>query len=134
MLAGAFAAVIGSDISGNPWVGVLFAILVGILISAIHAVLTVTWGANQGVSSMALVLLAEGACGLALQSVYNQMGSTPQVANLPSTSFLNRIPIFGGFFGGLSPFVYLAFLALILVQLLFKYTRYGLRITAVGEN
>lgn len=47
MLASAFGAVLGSYLTGNPWIGVLTAILVGVLISAIHSVISITWGGNS---------------------------------------------------------------------------------------
>lgn len=49
MTASAFAAVAGAYISGSPWIGVLFAILIGIAISAVHAVVCITCGGNQSV-------------------------------------------------------------------------------------
>ncbi len=130
MIAGAFTAVLGSHFTGNPYIGILFAMGVGILISALHSFLTVTVGAKQAVSSMALVLLAEGACGVGVQAIFKQSGSTSQVNNLPTTKLFEGIP----FLGSLSPFVYFGFIALIVVTLLFKYTRFGFHITAVGEN
>jgi simple sugar transport system permease protein len=134
MIAGAFFAVVGSNLTGSPWFGILLAILMGVLISAIHSVLTITMGAKQAVSSMALVLLAEGSCGVAIQAIFQRQGSTPQVANLSSTPFLSKIPVVGNFLSNQSPFVYLSLVCLILVHLLFSRTRFGLRITAIGEN
>lgn len=134
MVASAFGAVIGSSVSGNPWVGVLAGIAVGILISAIHSVISVTWGGNQSVSSMALILLATGFSGVGLKALYGQQGSSPEVPNLPDTPFLKHIPIVGDFLSSLSPLIYLAFIALVVVSWIFRYTRWGLRITVVGEN
>lgn len=134
MLASAFGAVIGSYLTGNPWMGVLLAMGVGVLISAVHSVIAVTWGGNQSVSSMALVLLATGFSGVGLKAVFGQQGSSPQVASLEHTPFLSNIPVMGGFLSDLSPFVYIAFLALILIHCMFQYTPLGLRITTVGEN
>lgn len=134
MLASAFGAVIGSYLTGNPWIGVLFAILVGVLISAIHSVISITWGGNQSVSSMALVLLATGFSGVGLKAVFGQQGSSPQVPSLEHTPMLSSIPVVGGFLSDLSPFVYIAFLALIVIHCMFKYTPLGLRIITVGEN
>ena len=134
MLASAFGAVLGSYLTGNPWVGVLTAILVGVLISAIHSVISITWGGNQSVSSMALVLLATGFSGVGLKAVFGQQGSSPQVPSLEHTPILSSIPVVGGFLSDLSPFVYIAFLALILIHCMFKYTPLGLRIITVGEN
>ena len=134
MLASAFGAVLGSYLTGNPWIGVLTAILVGVLISAIHSVISITWGGNQSVSSMALVLLATGFSGVGLKAVFGQQGSSPQVPSLEHTPILSSIPVVGGFLSDLSPFVYIAFLALILIHCMFKYTPLGLRIITVGEN
>ena len=134
MLASAFGAVLGSYLTGNPWIGVLTAILVGVLISAIHSVISITWGGNQSVSSMALVLLATGFSGVGLKAVFGQQGSSPQVPSLEHTPMLSSIPVVGGFLSDLSPFVYIAFLALIVVHCMFKYTPLGLRIITVGEN
>ena len=134
MLASAFGAVLGSYLTGTPWIGVLTAILVGVLISAIHSVISITWGGNQSVSSMALVLLATGFSGVGLKAVFGQQGSSPQVPSLEHTPILSSIPVVGGFLSDLSPFVYIAFLALILIHCMFKYTPLGLRIITVGEN
>ena len=134
MLASAFGAGLGSYLTGNPWIGVLTAILVGVLISAIHSVISITWGGNQSVSSMALVLLATGFSGVGLKAVFGQQGSSPQVPSLEHTPILSSIPVVGGFLSDLSPFVYIAFLALILIHCMFKYTPLGLRIITVGEN
>ena len=134
MLASAFGAVLGSYLTGNPWIGVLTAILGGVLISAIHSVISITWGGNQSVSSMALVLLATGFSGVGLKAVFGQQGSSPQVPSLEHTPILSSIPVVGGFLSDLSPFVYIAFLALILIHCMFKYTPLGLRIITVGEN
>ena len=134
MLASAFGAVLGSYLTGNPWIGVLTAILVGVLISAIHSVISITWGGNQSVSSMALVLLATGFSGVGLKAVFGQQGSSPRVPSLEHTPILSSIPVVGGFLSDLSPFVYIAFLALILIHCMFKYTPLGLRIITVGEN
>lgn len=134
MLASAFGGVLGSYLSGNPWIGVLTAMLVGVLISAVHSVISITWGGNQSVSSMALVLLATGFSGVGLKAVFGQQGSSPQVPSLEHTPVLSSIPVVGGFLGDLSPFVYIAFIALILIHCMFKYTPLGLRIITVGEN
>jgi len=134
MLASAFGAVVGAHYSGSAWVGVLTAVLLGMLIAAVHAVISVSWGGNQSVSSMAIVLLATGLSSVGLKALFGQQGSSPRVQNLPNTPVFAGIPVVGKFLAGLSPFVYLAFVALILVHILFKHTPLGLRIITVGEN
>ncbi len=104
------------------------------LISLVHSVVTITWGANQGVSSMALVLLADGLAGVGLKAIFGRQGSTPQVKNLPRSDIFESIPVIGKFLASLSPFVYIAIVLLIVIHFMFKNTRFGLRVTAVGEN
>lgn len=134
MTASAFGAAVGSYMFQNAWMGIVFAILVGVVISAIHSLVCITWGGNQSVSSMALVLLSTGISGVGLKALFNQQGSSPQVPSLPTTTPLQHIPVIGGFLSQQSPFVYILFGCLILVWFLFKHTRLGLRIVTVGEN
>lgn len=41
MVSGAFAAVLGSYLTGNPWIGVLMGMLAGLVASGIHALVCV---------------------------------------------------------------------------------------------
>lgn len=134
MLAGAFSAILGSYYTGNPWVGVVCAMLMGVFISAIHSVLTITIGASQAVSSMSLVLLAQGACGVGMQAFFGRQGSSPQAPNLPRSDLFSGIPFIGKFLSAQSPFIYISLIALALIWWMFKYTRFGLRVSTVGEN
>lgn len=134
MLASAFGAVVGSYLFQNPWMGILFAVVIGILISLVHCVICITWGGNQSVSSMALVLLATGISGVGLKAMFGQQGTSPQVPNLPTTPIFEDIPVIGEFLASQSPFVYMVFISLFLIWYLFKHTALGLRIVTVGEN
>ena len=60
MLSGAFGAVYGTYISGNPWIGVLFAILVGGLFGILHAVLCIRFKTNQSVSGIGINVFVFG--------------------------------------------------------------------------
>ena len=115
MTASAFAAVAGSYITGSPWMGVLLAIVVGVMISAVHAVVCITCGGNQSVSSMALILLATGFSGIATKAIFGRQGTTEQVANMSSFPLLEKIPVIGSVLSTLSPLVYLSFVILLIV-------------------
>ncbi len=134
MTASAFAAVVGSYLSGNPWIGVLFAVLVGVAISAVHAVVCITYGGNQSVSSMALILLATGLSGIATKAIFGRQGTTEQVVNISSSPILENIPVVGPTLASLSPLVYLSFVVLLVLIYVFKKTAFGLHITMVGEH
>lgn len=134
MTASAFGAVVGSYLFQNAWMGILFAILIGVAISAVHSLVCITWGGTQGVSSMALVLLSTGISGVGLKALFNQQGNSPEVPSLPTTTPLQGIPVVGDFLSKQSPFVYLLLLCLLATWFLFRHTRLGLRLITVGEN
>jgi len=133
MTASAFAAVVGSYLTGSPWIGILFAVLVGIGVAAIHSFVSVTIGGDQNISAMGLVLLANGFAAVGLNAVFKSSGNSAQVNALPNTPILANIPLIGEYLSQFSPFVYIAFIALVLVTYLLKCTPLGLRITMVGE-
>ena len=60
MLAGAFTAASMTHYSGNPWVGLLAAILAGIGVALIHAVACIRFKADQVVSGTAINILFLG--------------------------------------------------------------------------
>ena len=134
MVASSFAGVVGAYYTSNPWMGVLLAVIVGVLISFIHSIVSVTAGGNQSVSSMGIVLLSTGISSIGLSAIFNSSGNSAQVEYLPNSPMLAKIPVLGNFLSQLSPFVYIAFIALFLVNYMMKHTTLGLRITTVGEN
>ena len=59
MLSGAFAAVLGTNYSGSPWIGVLSGVLGGLIFALIHAIATIRYRADQvvvGVANGTLVI------------------------------------------------------------------------------
>lgn len=134
MTASAFAAVVGSYLTGSPWMGVLFAMVVGILISAVHGLVCITFGGNQSVSSMALILLATGLSGIGTKAIFGQQGTSQQVASITKFALLENIPVVGPTLASLSPLVYLGFIVLLVLVYVFKKTTFGLHITMVGEH
>ena len=54
MLTGAFTAVAAANKLGSPWLGVLAAVLVGVLLGLVHAVVCVSLKSNQIVSGLAI--------------------------------------------------------------------------------
>jgi len=121
MLAGAWGAVFFSYISGNAWVGLLGAILVGVIMAGLHAVASIKYHADQVVSGTAINLLATGFTEFMLNRVWGQAGGSPSVAAIPNIGPLNL-------------FVYLAFgLAIVSWVALYR-TPWGLRLRSVGEH
>lgn len=136
LLNGAFAAVVATHFSGNPWVGVLAAVLVGLLTALIHALVTVTFKADHIVSGVAVNLLALGATQFTCWVVYGNSGNSDRVLGLSAWNipYVERVPILGQILSGHSPLVYLAILLVLLAHFLLFRTVFGLRLRAVGEH
>jgi simple sugar transport system permease protein len=122
MIVTTFAIVWGALTFESYFMGVVVAIIAGMLIALIHAVATVTYRVNQIVSGVAINILAVGVSRFLSQRVYGQETQTPINSFVAPTIFganvmaLALIPI-----------------AIIAWYVLFK-TTFGLRLRSVGEN
>lgn len=136
ILAGAFASVVFTYITGSPWIGVLMAVYVGAAMGMLHALASVKYKGDQIVSGTALILLSQGVTGFLLQRIFGEPGSSELVKTLPTWNIevFRRIPFMGSIIGNLSPLVYIAFICVILSHFLIFKTKLGLRMRAVGEN
>ncbi len=132
MLVGAVSGFAVALFSHNPWLGVAGAMLAGGALALAHAVLSVTFKANQVVSGLALALFGAGLSGYLGKSLVGApLPVKIAAAKLP---LLGDIPFLGPVLFQQDGMVYLGYLvALALWFLLFR-TRTGLSIRAVGEN
>lgn len=133
MLCGAFCGVLGSYLTKNPWLGVLFGILGGVLASSLHALICVEFGGTQAVSGLGLNILAAGLTTLLSTAVFGT-NISPSVPSIQTTPFLAGIPIFGGALSQLSPLIYLSVPIIIGANFLIYHTPFGLRLMAVGDD
>ncbi|MDO8123289.1 MAG: ABC transporter permease [Candidatus Hermodarchaeota archaeon] len=126
MLMGAWAAVAASWYTDNPWTGVFAAIISGLILGAVHGVISVKLKGNQIVSGTGIILFAAGFTTLMLWVIWGTAGASGQVITLPEV----RVPIIGL----VSPLTF-AMLALIPIcwYLLYR-TPFGLRLRAAGED
>ncbi len=132
MLIGAMTAYSVTIKTGNPWIGVLTAMLFAGLISQIHAFIAVTLQADQVVSGLALTFLGTG-ISLVLGEGLSKAGT---VSLMPSFSIplLSQIPVLGPiFFKNQSVLVYIGYLLTPLAWYYINRTRGGLHLRAVGE-
>ncbi len=136
ILSGAFAGVVGSFYTGNPWIGLLFAMLAGGGLAAIFAVFAIDLKANHVVAGVGVNILAAGATTWLMQVIWGEKGSSPGVTGLPEWSIpvIKDIPVIGTLLGKQSPLVYIMFVLVILSWLLLFKTSLGLRIRMTGEH
>jgi len=135
LLMGAFAAAATSAYIGNPWVGVLVAILAGMLLSAIFAVLCIRYETNQIVVGVAINLFSLGFTTTMLRVIWKQTGAgdpVPKIKDL-SIPLLQDLPVIG-FFGRLNPLIIISLVVVPLAYILMFQTPLGLQIRAAGEH
>lgn len=143
MVIGAFTAIVFNlafdQTLGNltPWVSLLVAMVVGALLSVLHAVASITFRADQTVSGVAINLLAVGAA-LFLVKLFYGKGQTDIIQKGFSKidiPVLSDIPVLGKLF--FSNTYYTSYVAIIVAFIawfvMFK-TPFGLRLRAVGEH
>lgn len=136
MIAGAFFGVLGSFLTGSPWIGVAFGIVFGILFSLIHAILGIQYKVNQTLSGMSVNLLGAAVAPLLLQLIWKAKGITPKVAGFSTLdiNWLNKIPFIGSILAGQNILFYIT-LVIVIVSWVFMFkTPQGLRMRMVGEN
>lgn len=132
MLIGAMTAYKTAVLIGQPWLGVLFAMLAAGALSLLHALVTISFQADQVVSG-----LATNFVGIGLSLVLGEgLSKAGTVALLPSFTIpiLASIPVIGPiFFTNHSVLVYVGYLLTPAVWLYINRTRPGLHLRAVGE-
>jgi general nucleoside transport system permease protein len=138
MLAGAFTAAVFTVYTQNPWIGLLAAIVAGLLVAAIHALATINFRADQVVSGTAINILFLGVPALLSGAFFDSTGATPQLPRdqvLPDFTIFNpeRWPVLGSIFNQ-KPLVYLALVLVAVTFYVLYRTPFGLRLRAVGEN
>ena len=136
MLTSAFAGVAASYYSGNPWLGMLAAVLVGGLFGLLHALITVKFVGDQIVSGTGINIFALGFTAYMSQVIWGSRGASDSVQGLPviQIPLLKDIPIIGDIFGAHTPLVYLMLIVTVLSYIVLFKTPIGLRIRAVGEH
>ena len=135
MLISAFAGVAGAYLSGSAWVGLGFALAAGLLFALIHALMCVTFEADQIISGTAINLLALGGTGFLMVIVFGQGGTSPRVEQFGAVGIplLADIPIIGQAFFNQSLLVYLMYLLIPVTFFVVFRTPFGLRLRATGE-
>ena len=133
MLLGSFAAFYVTFKTGNLWLGLLTAMLVGALMGLAMAYVTVNLHAQQGISGIGFYLFGLGMSELLFQRL---MGSVETIQGFPKVHipFLSDIPGIGEIFFSQNLLVYGAYLLVPLAWFVLNKTTLGLKIRAVGEN
>ena len=133
MLMGAYAAFFVVLNTGNLWLGVLAAMVVGLLMGLLMSVISVTLKAEQGISGIGLYIFGLGLSTLLFKVTIGTVKTVDgfQAIRIP---LLGNIPILGEIFFNNNVMVYMAFLLVPAAWWVLEKTTWGLRIKAAGQN
>jgi ABC-type uncharacterized transport system permease subunit len=130
MLLSAFASAYGSWITGNPFIGLVYGVVVGALSGLLYGYLSVKLRADQVVMGLGITTFSLGLTEVLTVAVWTTYGYGKSVTRMPP--LLNIV--FGNLAYQVSYFLPLSIaLALGAYYLLYK-TKYGLIIRSCGEN
>jgi len=122
MLTSAFAIVWGAIAFQSIGAGLLVAVLAGLAMAAIHALVTVTYKVDQIVSGVAINILAQGITRFLSQNLFAQETQSALNANLFPTWL------------GVNAFAFVLIPVTALAWFVLYRTVFGIRLRTVGEN
>jgi general nucleoside transport system permease protein len=135
MILGALAGVWAASIAG-AWVGLLAGAVVGVLLAVVMNAVIHRLHANEIVVGLAITMLGVGLSTYLFQ-LWIPSGTTnvsvPVIGTLPLGP-LADIPVVGPILFAQSPLAYAAVVLLIAAWAVMRWTRFGLRVRAVGAD
>ena len=138
MLMATFTGVVGSYFTGSALVGVLCAMLGGVLVNLFYGLLRLRMGGDNVVCGSAVNSFCVGATTYLLRTLFQTSGtlSDPKIQGLYKVRvpILKDIPVVKYFFTNQTLLVYLAFILVVVTTIVLKRTKFGMNIRACGEN
>lgn len=138
MLTAAFFGMLGSALSQSVLVGLLCAIIGGVLISLMMGYFNLILNSNRVLTGIALNTFASAGTVFALYLLVQDKGTSNSLPSLTvpmvNIPVIQDIPVLGAIVSGHNVLTYVSFLCVVLVYFLIFRTPLGLRIRSVGEN
>ncbi|WP_396654951.1 ABC transporter permease [Microbacterium paraoxydans] len=137
LLLGAFSAALLSSITGSPFVGLIGAMIGGVLVASVLAAFAIKYLVEQVIVGVVLNVLVTGLTGFLYGALLapneNELNSPERFAPI-RIPVLSDIPIIGPVLFNQTFIVYLMFITVAVVAWGLYRTRWGLRLRAVGEH
>ncbi len=133
MLVGGYAGFFVAMTTGNLWLGMLVAVIVGVVMGLLMSFISVTLKAEQGISGIGLYIFGLGLSALLFKTTIGTVKTITgfQTIKIPA---LGDIPVIGPVLFQQSLPVYGAFLLVPVATWVLTRTTLGLKIRAVGQN
>lgn len=136
LLSGAFTGAVVASVTGSNVVGLASASLVGGSLAGLLAVMAIRYRVDQIIAGTVINIFAAGLTSFVLTRVlndHNELNSPQRFAQMPIPA-LSEIPIVGPMFLSSNLFLYVLLVLIGLIHYGLFYTRWGLRVRAVGEH
>jgi simple sugar transport system permease protein len=137
LLAGAFTAAVVASATRQPWLGLIAAMVAGMLVGMVLAAFSIKYFVDQIIVGVVLNVLVIGLTSFFFSQVLAPNAATlntpPRFDRFP-IPILGDIPIIGPVFFRQTVVVYLMYVAVALVYVGLFHTKWGLRVRAVGEH
>ncbi|QYF73814.1 ABC transporter permease [Cryobacterium sp. PAMC25264] len=137
LLAGAFTSAVVASVTRQPLLGLVAAMVAGVLVSFVLAAFSIKYFVDQVIVGVVLNVLVTGVTGFLFSQV---LAPNAELLNQPpkferiNIPLLSEIPIIGPVFFRQTLIVYIMYIAVALVYYGIFHTRWGLRLRSVGEH
>lgn len=133
MFLGAFAGFTVASLTGSVWIGLLGAIVSGILAGFLMSLFAVRLGVNQHVSGLGITLLATALSLFSFRVIFGENQNLPSIVPFQQLDLFSSNPILHEIFSQYL-LTYIAIAIVPVVWFIIFRTNYGLRIRSVGDN
>ncbi|MFC5386319.1 ABC transporter permease [Aquamicrobium segne] len=131
MIMGAVGGFGAGYLTGSPWIGVIAAVIIGVLFSLLFAFMTLTLATNQVATGLSLTILGLGLSGMLGTGFVGLPGQ--RLPNLDIAG-LTSLPVVGRLFFGQDPIFYLSIILVAAVSWFLFKSRAGLTMRAIGDS
>jgi ABC-type uncharacterized transport system permease subunit len=137
LLAGAFTSAVVASLTQQPLLGLLAAMIAGVLVSFVLAAFSIKYFVDQVIVGVVLNVLVTGLTGFLFSQL---LAPNKELLNQPpkferiNIPLLSEIPIVGPVFFRQTLIVYIMYIAVAAVYFGIFHTKWGLRLRAVGEH
>jgi simple sugar transport system permease protein len=137
LLGGAFLAAVVGSMTRSIWLGLIAALVAGVLVSFVLAAFAIKYFVDQVIVGVVINVLVLGLTNFLYSQVLAKdasfLNNPPRLPSLPIPG-LSAIPVIGPVLFDQSIIVYLMYIAVAAVYVGLFHTRWGLRLRSVGEH
>ncbi len=135
-LMGAWGGFVGTYLTGSAFIGILAAILSGLVAAAVYGVVCIYLKQHQVVTGTAINVLAAGICTYLQRVLFGVPTAPLKISPLPEITIpvLSKIPVMGPVFFQQNILTYVVYLLIPASYFLLFKTSFGLTIRSTGEN